>query len=100
VAELLGALREAGATGQVTALLDRDPAAHASLDDNPQNVAFLLDTLRETGASAQATELIERLPAAGQFQLFCKQEGHGKTFRFGREADGRPAKPWAWTDLG
>jgi len=33
VADLLRALRVAGATGQVTALLGRDPATHASLDD-------------------------------------------------------------------
>jgi len=29
---LLGTLRKAGATSQATVLLDRDPAAHASLD--------------------------------------------------------------------
>jgi hypothetical protein len=53
-----------------------------------------------SGGRAQAAELIERLPAAGMFQLFCEQEGHAEKFRFGREADGRPAKRWAWTDLG
>jgi hypothetical protein len=99
VASLLDALREAGATSQVTALLDRDPAAHASLD-KPHIVRRLLDTLLEARTSAQAAELIERLPAAGMFQLFCAQEGRGEEFRFGRETDGRPAKQWAWTDLG
>jgi hypothetical protein len=135
VAWLLDALHDvAGATGQVTTLLGRDPAAHASLDD-VGGVATLLDALRragvarqvtalasraaaqasldrrdaaasllralvEAGARAQAAELIERLPAAGLFGLFCVQEGRTEQFRFGREADGRPAKPWAWTDLG
>jgi hypothetical protein len=134
VAALLGVLREVGATGQITALLDRDPAAHASLDnpdavaallgtlrevgaraqattlarraaahaslDNPYAVAALLHALREAGAGAQVAELIERLPAAGMFRLFCRQEERGVQFRFGRETDGRPAKLWAWTDLG
>jgi hypothetical protein len=96
---LLDVLRKAGATGQVAALLDRDPAAHVSLDD-PEGVDWLLDALSEAGARAQAAKLVERLPAAGMFQLFCEQEGHEKQFRFGREHDGRPAAPWAWTDLG
>jgi hypothetical protein len=89
-----------GAIGQVTTLLDRDPAAHASLDD-PGGVGMLLGALRKAGAQAQAAQLIKRMPAAGMFDLFCKQEeGRAEQFRFGREADGRPAKPWAWTDLG
>jgi len=52
------------------------------------------------GARSQAAQLIERLPAAGLFQFSCGQEGRAAQFRFGREADGRPAKRWAWTDLG
>jgi hypothetical protein len=76
-----------------------DPAAHASLD-NPHFVDGLQGALRAAGASAQAAELIERLPAAGLFQLFSSQEGREERFRFGREADGRPAGRWAWTDLG
>src|SRR5262245_59424223 len=98
VASLLDQLREAGADDQITTLLDRDPAAHASLGD-PGAVASLLGALREAGARAQAAELIERLPAAGLFGLFCMEEGRAEQFRFGREADGRPAKRWAWTDL-
>jgi uncharacterized protein YidB (DUF937 family) len=96
---LLGALRRLGATGQVTKLLDRDPAAHVSLDGSAA-VTELLDHLHAAGAPAQAAKLIERLPAAGQFPLFCDQEGREDQFPFGREADGRPAQPWAWTDLG
>jgi hypothetical protein len=98
LASLLGTLRDARATGQVTTLATR-AAAHASLD-KPHIVPRLLDTLLEARTSAQAAELIERLPAAGMFQLFCAQEGRGEEFRFGRETDGRPAKQWAWTDLG
>ncbi len=99
VAALLNVLLNAGAAGQVTALLDRDPAAHAHLD-REDYVARLLKTLQEAEARAQAAELIERLPAAGRFQLFCKQKGREGQFQYGREADGRPAKRWAWTDLG
>jgi hypothetical protein len=98
VALLLAALRAAGADGQVATLASRS-AAHVSLDD-PGAVASLLAALREAGASAQAAELVQRLPAAGLFGLFCMEEGRAEQFRFGREADGRPAKPWAWTDLG
>lgn len=92
-------VRAAGATSQVTILLGRHPAAHTSLD-NPGAVAGLIGALRDAEATSQAAELIERLPAAGQFQLFCEQEGRGEKFRFGRSADGRPAGRWAWTDLG
>jgi hypothetical protein len=139
VARLLHVLREAGATSQVTVLADR-AAAGASLDD-PGGVAGLLHVLREAGATsqvtvlagraaagaifdarfgqgqlrleagsllhqlyaagaqAQAADLIERLPAAGLFHLFCEHKGRKEQFKFGREADGRPAERWAWTDL-
>jgi hypothetical protein len=39
------------------------------------------------------------LPAAGMF-LFLNEEVRGEQFWFGREADGRPAGRWGWTDLG
>ena len=97
VAKLLDMLREAGATNQVTTLATR-AAAHTSLDSS-HDAAVLLDALRKAGARAQAAELIERLPAAGLFQLFCRQEGRADQFRFGRQADGHPARRWAWTDL-
>jgi hypothetical protein len=86
-----------GPTGQVTTLADR--AVRASLN-NPNAVARLVDALRAAGARTQAAALIERLPAAGGFAVFCEKSGRAEQFRFGREADGRPAKPWAWTDLG
>ena len=56
MARLLDSLRAAGAQDQVTALLRRDPAAHAALDD-PAAVASLLDRLREAGAQDQVTAL-------------------------------------------
>jgi hypothetical protein len=103
VAKLLNALRRAGATGQVRALANR-ATAHASLENprglNTRGVADLLGALQEAGEPVHTADLIERLPAAGMFELFRKQEGRGETFQFGREADGRPAKRWAWTDLG
>ena len=97
VAGLLTGLRDAGATEQVTVLADR-AAAHVPLDD-PEAVATLLDSLRETGAEEQANALTGRLPGAGMFELFREQEGHQDVFRFGREADGSPARPWGWEDL-
>lgn len=63
-------------------------------------MARLLAALPEVGTSAQIAELIERLPAVGKFWLFCRREGRAGQFQFGRETDGRPAKPWAWADLG
>ena len=69
-----------------------------SLDD-PAAVARLLDSLREAGAEEQTTALADRLPEAGMFELFREQEGRQDRFRFGREADGSPARPWAWEDL-
>ena len=63
VASLLDSLREAGAHEQAAALLARDPAAHAALDD-PGAVAGLLDSLREAGADEQAAALAGPRPAA------------------------------------
>jgi TIR domain len=68
VAALLDSLRAdrrwvAGAEEQVTALLRRDPAAHASLDD-PVAVAALLDRLRAAGAAGQVTALADRAAAS------------------------------------
>jgi hypothetical protein len=68
--------------------------------DNPGGVAFLLDSLRWAGMDEQAAALATRLPAAGMFELFREQEGNqGGQFRFGREADRSPARPWDWEDL-
>ena len=61
----------------------------------------LLGELREAGAHEQAAALAGRLPGAGMFKLFCEQEDGQDRFRFGRETDGSPARPWAgkiWTD--
>ena len=99
VARLLKGLREAGAEDQqVAVLLRRDPAAHAALKD-PHAVAWLLKELREAGAQDQVTAQADRLPGAGMFKLFLEQEGRRDRFRFGREADGSPSKPWGWDDL-
>ncbi len=101
---LLGALWTAGAKDQVTTLLRRDPAARVSLEDPRPSVwppppKSLLESLQEAGAREQATALADRLPGAGKFYLFRLQEDHRSRFRFGREADGRPAEPWDWDDL-
>jgi hypothetical protein len=99
VTALLDALREAGATGQATTLRDRNVAPHPTIHDRIW-AAALVNELRKSGTQAQAAELIEGLPAAGLFQLFRELDSHAEQFRFGREADGSPAKPWAWTDIG
>ena len=62
-AQLLDALRAAGATDQIEALLARDPAAHASLG-HPAATARLLDALRAAGATDQVEALLARDPAA------------------------------------
>jgi hypothetical protein len=56
---LLRKLRPADAQDQVTAMLDRDPAACVSLDD-PGGVARLLGSLWEVGAEKQVTALADR----------------------------------------
>jgi hypothetical protein len=89
--------RLTGAHEQATALLARDPAAHAALDDEGY-VRRLLDSLRTAGAHEQAATLAGRLPAAGIFWLF-EYGGVADQFRFGQEADGTPAAPWGWEDL-
>ena len=98
--ELLGSLREAGAEQQVAALVDR-AAAHAL--DHPEDAAGLLYRLREAGAEEQVRaltyQLTDQLPGAGMFGLFLEQGDRRDRFRFGREADGSPAKPWDWEDL-
>jgi hypothetical protein len=67
--------------------------------DNPDTVAKLLDSLRRAGAQEQFTALADLLPGAGMFELFREQADRQDQFRFGREADGSPAKPWDWGDL-
>jgi Trypsin-like peptidase domain len=97
VARLLDGLREAGAGKQAAALAVR-AAAQVPLDD-PGGVASLLDGLREAGAGEQAAALAVRTPEAGMFALFRRQMDRQDQFRFGREADGSPARPWDWGDL-
>ncbi len=104
VAALLKILLKAGAHDQITTLLRRDPAARVSLDDPrpsvwPSPLRSLLECLQEAAAREQATALAARLPGAGMFYLFLGQEDRLSRFRFGREADGRPAEPWDWDDL-
>ena len=98
VAWLLDNLRESGAQDQVAALA-RDLAPHVLLD-HPYEVGILLASLREAGTQDQVAELVGRLSAAGMFELFRQEEDHQDRFRFGREADGTPAEPWGWDDLG
>jgi hypothetical protein len=62
VAGLLVALRTVGASAQVAALIARNPAAYASLDDSFA-VGSLLGVLREAGEGGQAMLLGERAVA-------------------------------------
>jgi len=77
-------------------LTTSDPAAHASLR-NPVGSARLLDALRTADVAEQVASLTTRLPEVGLFGLFFEQQGSQDRFRFGREADGGPARPWAGT---
>ena len=98
IAWLLDSLRENGAHEQVAVLAAR-AAAHVSLDDS-WAAGQLLDSLRTAGAGEQAAALAGSLPGAGMFRLFREQdEDNWDRFRFGREADGSPARPWGWEDL-
>jgi uncharacterized protein YidB (DUF937 family) len=90
-------LLEMGAREQADALARR-AAAHFSLDD-PDAVVRLLASLRKMGAREQADALADRLPGAGMFELFREQADRQDRFRFGREANGSPARPWGWEDL-
>ena len=95
---LLDALRKAGAKDQADVLLRRDPASYVCLDD-PTGIRPLLTGLKAAGAETEATVLVDRLPGAGQFEFFRYLEDRKDRFRFGREADGTPTRPWGWDDL-
>ena len=97
VARLLGELRETDMREQAIILAGR-AAAHAPLDIG-HAVASLLDELSEGGMSEQVTLLVGRLPAEGLFDLFCTEANNQITYRFGREPNGNPARPWRWDDI-
>jgi hypothetical protein len=61
VANLLGALVTVGADAEVTALLARDPTAHADLTSAGE-VECLLNQFQEMGAHAQVAALLARDP--------------------------------------
>jgi uncharacterized protein YidB (DUF937 family) len=67
VAWLLGELRAAGADDAVQALLARDPAGQARLDD-PHDVARLLAALRAAGAGQALTSLATRAAAGASLE--------------------------------
>ncbi|MEV6641104.1 hypothetical protein [Amycolatopsis sp. NPDC051371] len=60
VNELLRCLHNTHATGHATALLTRDPATHATLD-NPLTVARLLEQLHRMGATLQLEVMAARV---------------------------------------
>ena len=65
-ADLLTALHDIGADGQIAALLARNPAAHADLTDQepPDAILDLITALYQVGADAQVTALAERAVAS------------------------------------
>ena len=108
----------AGAHEQAAALLARDPAAHAALDD-PDGVARLLDSLREAGADDAGRRAAGPRPRRprrprrpGRRGLPAGQPAGGGRARAGRRAAGprprrprrprRPATAWpaCWTACG
>jgi uncharacterized protein YidB (DUF937 family) len=62
IGHLLSSLQDAGADGQISALLKRNPAGHARLHD-PGAVNWLLKSVSDAEAYEQVTVLIERDPA-------------------------------------
>jgi uncharacterized protein YidB (DUF937 family) len=102
---LLDSLRATGEQEQVTALVER--AAHITSGNiwtTFGNFFFLriprlLDSLRKADAQDQVTALADRLPGEGLFHLFYSQGNHQALYRFGRNPDGSPARPWGWEDL-
>ena len=97
VAALVDAMHKAGAGEQLSTLLRRNPAAHVTLT-NGYRALRLLERLQKVGAHEQVGILTDRLRDEGSFDIWLA-EGHQERFRFGREADGSPAKPWDWEDL-
>jgi hypothetical protein len=97
IATLLKTMWNAGDQEQVAVLLSRSPATQASLTKS-YDVSRLLEELQQVNAQEQVSMLMDRLPGEGLFEIWV-QEDHRERFRFGREADGRPAKPWKWDDL-
>jgi len=92
LARLLKALRAVGADDAFRVLLARDPVGHGRFDD-PWEAAALLAELRAAGAGDAAAVLAARAAGAGMFGL----EWDRAIFPFGREPDGAPSLPWAWT---
>lgn len=82
-----------GAGDAVRALLARDLAAHASLDD-PEAVADLLRELREAGDGDAGTALAARAADAGMFDRFLP----ASSYPFGREPDRAPSQSWRWQE--
>jgi len=72
VAVLVSALRAVGAAEPLAVLLDRDPAAHADLDD-PWAVHSLLRALRGASAARQVAKLLDRDIAT---QVTFRDTGH------------------------
>ncbi|WP_314622625.1 esterase/lipase family protein [Streptomyces stackebrandtii] len=129
VAELLTTLHEVGAQQAVTALLDRDPVAHANLTDPFYSSTLLRALARVGAAKAFATAarrcaaeadltvdrmfvtaLVDVLRAAGVDQavdvVSRRLQDPTRTALepydpcpYGREADGRDAMPWTWSDI-
>jgi uncharacterized protein YidB (DUF937 family) len=102
VPSLLDSLRETGEHDQVTALIER--AAHITSGGffdflRVLGITRLLDALRKAGSQDQVTALADRLPGEGLFRLFYAEGNHQALYRFGRNPDGSPARPWGWEDL-
>jgi hypothetical protein len=129
VANLLEQLREAGDEQAVRVLLARRPAAHADLSQSygvayllkqlqeagdkdeakalavrlaahaaavpADGLPHLQEALREIGAHEAEHTLTRRVLDAGNGQSIAE----AAAFPYGREADGRAASPWTWSDV-
>jgi uncharacterized protein YidB (DUF937 family) len=96
---ILGVFQDVEAEDQIRILLDRILAEEFLPEWYDESFTYYVEDLRRIGAAAQLEAMIERLPAAGLFDAFVDCGGDGPRFRFGRELDGAPARPWNWDDL-
>jgi len=106
VAHLLEEMRRSRAGDAVQALLARDPgrvvSVGASQPFRPGDqlaLGRLLAALREAGDAEAVRTLAVRAADAGMFGLFLEAyPGETATYRFGREPDGTPSRPWSCSE--
>jgi len=106
VAQLLEEMRRSRAGDAVQTLLARGPGRVVSVGasqpfrpGDQRAVARLLAALRDAGDAEAVRTLAVRAADAGMFGLFLEAyPGEAPAYRFGREPDGTPSRPWSWSE--